>query len=209
MRESNYAITLRRMRAEFLRYDQERMIRRFSLAHDDNYIYIDFTDRHYRIGRGDGLVEWSADGFASAVEADFNESMTIYDVLCCAKEGCAPSGRFCTLHMLRGTVKSAMPSTDMLVRTVELFAGRLGAFRQVGEALGRPVALGGDAAFLIDAFPFLSLVVQFWDADEEFPASLKFMFDENITDFMHIETIYYMMGHIAGRMEALLREVKD
>lgn len=47
-----------------------------------------------------------------------------------------------------------------------------------------------------NVFEFLPLIVQYWDADEEFPAVLKFMADENIQDFMHFETVMFMLGHV-------------
>ena len=79
---TNYEITRNQMRGEFVKYDQENMIRKFSLRNDASYIYINFMSREYRIDRKTGVVEWSENDFSTSVEADFNESMTIYDILC-------------------------------------------------------------------------------------------------------------------------------
>ena len=47
---SNYDIMRNQMRVEFTRYDQQRMIEKFSLYADEDYIYIRFIGRIYRIG---------------------------------------------------------------------------------------------------------------------------------------------------------------
>ena len=67
--------------------------------------------------------------------------------------------------------------------------------------LGEPCDLAGDVTAMLWPFPFVPITVQFWEADEEFPATLKFMFDENILDYMHFETTFYMLG-------AVTREIK-
>ena len=41
-RISNYETTKRRVQGEFLKYDQEKMIRKFALRFDENYLYINF-----------------------------------------------------------------------------------------------------------------------------------------------------------------------
>ena len=70
------------------------MIQKFSLKNDRQYLYLDFMGRPYRINRKNGVVEWSEDGFHSVTEGNFNESMTIYDVLCYSKDSCSLSGKF-------------------------------------------------------------------------------------------------------------------
>ena len=39
-RVSNYEITKRRVQGEFIKYDQQNMIDKFSLEHDDDFLYI-------------------------------------------------------------------------------------------------------------------------------------------------------------------------
>jgi len=83
------------------------MIEKFHLTYDESYLYIDFVGRPNRVGRRSGVVEWSEDGFVTAQEADYNASMTIYDVLCWYKDDCTLSGRFCPANMLKGTIRSS------------------------------------------------------------------------------------------------------
>ena len=60
-RISNYETTKRRVQGEFLKYDQEKMIRKFALRFDENFLYINFIGHLYRINRHSGLIEWSED----------------------------------------------------------------------------------------------------------------------------------------------------
>ena len=42
-RISNYEITKRRVQKDFLKYDQEKMMQKFSLKADENYLYIHWS----------------------------------------------------------------------------------------------------------------------------------------------------------------------
>ena len=64
----------------------------------------------------------------------------------------------------------------------------------------------GDVSSTIPLFSFLPVVLQFWDADEEFEAVLKFMWDYNTTDFMHFETIAFATFHLIDRLKDVAEE---
>lgn len=204
---SNYEVMRNQMRDEFLKYNQEKMMNKFSLKNDENYIYIEFVLRNYRIHRRNGLAEWSDDNFTSTIEADYNESMTIYDVLCYSKDHCQLSGKFCPVNMLKGTVQSSGPGSSMFQKSADEFSGRLNELKYACSILGKPAKISGDVAAVLYPFSFLPVTIQYWDADEEFPANLKFMFDENIMDFMHYETLFFMMGHIISRIKEIMRSL--
>ena len=202
---SNYEIMRNQMRREFVKYDQGRMISKFSLRNDESYIYIVFLFREYRIDRITGVVEWSEDGFSTSIEADYNESMTIYDVLCYSKDDCCLSGNYCPVNMLKGTVKSSNVGSNMFQKSADGFNGKLKELETVCGIWGEKLDLNGDVAAKLYPFSFLPVIIQYWEADEEFPANLKFMFDENILDYMHFETIFFMMGHIVKRIQEMMK----
>lgn len=91
MAQSNYDKTLARMPGEFLKYDQQRMIRMFCHDYDAEFLYLRLLDRCYRISRRLGTIEW--EGESSWKPAGFLEAMTIYDLLCCAKDGAGAFGQ--------------------------------------------------------------------------------------------------------------------
>ena len=65
----------------------------------------------------------------------------------------------------------------------------------------RTASAAGDVSSLIPLFDFMPVMVQFWDADEEFDAVLKIMWDRNTLDFMHFETTFYAAGHLLRRLK--------
>ena len=113
-RISNYEITKRRVQKDFLKYDQEKMIEKFSLQFDEHYLYIQFIGHLYRIDRQTGLLEWSEDEFKTSVEGDFNEALTIYDLLCDSKENCKASGEYVNLQSLSALQSSSKKLGDGL-----------------------------------------------------------------------------------------------
>lgn len=206
MARSNYDVTRDSARQLFLRYDQETMIRRFGLDHDAAYLYLPFVGRNYRVDRRTGVVAWSDDGFRTAHEADFNEALSICDALCCSKEGCRLAGTFCTVNQLKGVVQSSRVGDGIFQPAAQRFDGRTAQLARACSALGGVPEGRGDVAFRLYPFPFLPVLFQFWSSDEDFPASLTILWDENTLDFVRYETTYYIAGHLLRRLLELMGE---
>ena len=124
MQRNNYEQMRDKMRGAFLQYDQQKMIDKFHLDHDAAYLYLTFLSRAYRIDRSTGVVTWSDDGFVQTTEADYNESMTIYDVLCYSKDDCRLAGRFCPLHAAKGCASTVRVGGDLFQPAAKQFQGR-------------------------------------------------------------------------------------
>lgn len=201
---SNYDITRDQTEIRFLKYDQQMMIDKFHLVHDERYLYIRFVGRDYRINRVTGRIEWTEDGFEHVTHAGFNEVLSICDALCDSKDGCHLSGQFVKVNNLKGTVRSSGLGEDFYGDYAKYFDGRADAFRDACERLGATRQKVGDVSYLLYPFPFLPLMLQFWKSDDEFPACLKFMWDENTLDFIRYETTYYVTGHVLGRLKKLM-----
>ena len=58
----------------------------------------------------------------------------------------------------------------------------------------------------IPMFPFLDVMLQYWDSDDEFPASLQLFVDDKIIDFMHCETVWFVLSHMLERIKELMQE---
>ena len=54
--------------------------------------------------------------------------------------------------------------------------------------------------YVIHAFPWMPLTVIFWDGDEEFDAQANMLFDAEITDFLHEETVVCVASDFARRL---------
>lgn len=81
--------------------------------------------------------------------------------------------------------------------------------RAVCSRLGQLSSIKGDLSAVIPVFDFLPVCLRFWDADEEFPASLQILYDENILDFMRFETVFYMTDHLLGRLKETAAQMAD
>lgn len=207
MKESNYEIMKKKMQVHFLEYDQGTMIRRFGLECDDDFLYIGFAGRMYRIGRNTGAVEWSEDGFVRAGVAGYNEAMTIFDVLCCSRENCRLSGEFVPVNDLPGVVAGSRAGNGLFQDTAKFFDSHTEALRAACERMGGVPAGKADVGYELKLFDFLPVRLNFWNADEEFPASLRMLWDRNLLDFMHYETSYFAAGHLMGRLKEIMQEI--
>ena len=200
-RISNYEITKKRVQGEFVKYDQEQMIQKFSLKADENYLYINFLGHFYRIHRKTGLLEWSEDDFVTCIEGDFNEALTIYDLLCDSKENCCASGDYINLLSLSALQSSYKKLGDGLFDGKDrIFDHKEKQLSKVCEKLGGVKAGKGDVAYEIPLFDFVSCRIQFWNSDEDFDAQLQVFMDKNILQFMRYETVWYAQSHLMKRL---------
>lgn len=194
----NYAITTARAAQLFLGYDSAAMAEKFALPLDEEYLYITFVAASYRVSRRTGLVERL--GGDAPVPAGFNESLTIYDVLCDSKPGCRLSGRYCRVNSLPGVAQTAGLGNDLF----DSYAGRFdrdpAALARACEALGGTPLSGADVGYTLPLFPFLPVQLRFWHGDEEFPPSLQLLWDEHTPQFMRYETTYYAARHLFDRL---------
>ena len=87
----------------------------------------------------------------------------------------------------------------------ETFAGDPEGFRRACLALGGRELPNGDMAYAIEVFDGLCILLQLWFGDEEFPANLRFLWDENATMYIKYETMYYARGLLLEKLERLMR----
>lgn len=194
---SNYEKMKDDMATVFLQYDQENMIRKFALEYDETYLYVSFFGRKYRINRLTGSVGWSDDAFRTEQMADYNEAMTIYDVLCCSKEACQPANEWINVGSLSGIQGGTLAKGSNFFQDAgTYFDGKTGMLVQACESLGGRRVKKGDVAFELDLFPFLTIALNFWESDEDFPASLQILVDKNILEYMHYETVMFAVTHV-------------
>lgn len=194
------------MEIEFLKYNQQEMIDKFNLKNDSDYLYINFISRTYRVNRTSGNVEWSNDGFQNPIRAGYNEAMTIFDVLCSSKRHCFLSGTFVALNSLKGTGQATSLGNDLFNDNIQPFAHRTAELAKACELLGGTKEGVGDVAYRLPLFDFLPVILQYWDADDEFSPVLKILWDENSLDFIHYESTYYAVWHLLSRINELMEQ---
>ena len=191
------------MAQTFSSYDTGAMIEKFQLQHDAAYLYLPVLGRAYRIDRRSGQVSWSDDGFLTSTEADYNAAMTLYDVLCCSQPDCRLAHTWVNVRSLArvqgGTLEK---SSDFFQGAGRIFSGKAEALARSCQALQGKKLDQGDVAYQLDLLPFLPLQLVFWEADEDFPASLQFFVDRNTLAYMHYETLMFALSHVLDRLQA-------
>ena len=203
MAQSNYDITLARMPKEFLKYDQQRMIRMFCREHDASFLYLRFLDRQYRVSRETGTIEWTQDR-TSWHAAGFLDAMTIYDLLCCAKDGAQLSGRYCKAENLPGAMHGANPDKDAFQTFAKSCDKDPQKLAHACQALRGTDLHTGEISYEIPMFAFLPVIVQFWASDDEFPPVFKLMWDENALSFLRFETVCYAARYLVSRLQSYM-----
>ncbi len=207
---SNYERMRQRMAEAFLQYDQAQIIRKFALMHDETFLYVDLLARRHRIHRLTGAVTWSEDGFQTETEAVYSAAMTIYDLLCGAKEHCHLAHEWVNVASLCSIQGGTLAKDgDFFKNSGRTFSGSGAALDRACRALGGRQQPKGDVSYELALFPFLPLIVRYWEADEDFPASLQMLVDRNILDFLRYETLMFALDYVVHRLNALSAAIEQ
>ena len=200
---SNYDKMLASAQALFLEYDQDGMIERWGLEHDGEYLYADYLGQRLRIDRRTGEIShdpgWKSGEYRAA--SFFGEGMALFDLLTRSPVRPRPTGRWASISALGGIIGAGHDRNLGHEETAARFQGRCDALAAACARLGGVPDGKGDVSYAIPVFRDFRLLFQFWDGDDEFPASIKYLFDENALQFMHYETLWYVMGTVADRLD--------
>lgn len=192
----------------FLKYDQERLIRKFRLEADERHIYLNYMNTPCRISRKDGGIEESINGAWKECRS-FSTVMTIYDLLCYHQGETAPelAGQWCAVGTF---VVTGVTETDTFTKKyAAIFDGRTEELRTACESLSGSLQTrmaGADVTCRVPVTPFFPVLLQFWEGDEEFPPKLMILWDRNADKFLHFETTFYLQGDLLERLKNRMEE---
>ncbi len=194
----NYALQAKQAQAHFLTYDQEKLIEKCSLPNDSDYLYPTLFGETYQISRKTGQIRRKEQD--AWQDAGFNEIMTILDILCDSKEDRFLTGRWNAMQNF------GLQFHQNLLETEDPFAAYFdkdpALFRKACESLGGTEIPGADMGYAVEVMMGLKIAVQFWHSDEDFPAQVRYFWDENALQFIRYETMYFAVG----RLKSLLLE---
>ena len=198
----NYDLQVDIGRRIFLEYDQQMLIRKFSLESDEIYLYLTYLNTPCRISRGSGQIDELLEGVWTECR-DFSTVMTIYDLLCHHKGSTVPAlyNQWCTVGSF--IVTGVQNTGTFTKKYAALFDGRLEELKAACLELGgtlEPRMAGADVTCRIPVTPFFPVLLQFWEGDEEFPPKLMLLWDRNSMQFLHFETTFYLQGDLAQRL---------
>lgn len=183
--KSNYEKVTEDWKKRFLDMDQERLIERFQLNHDGQWLYLRYLGQQLKLSRTSGKVL-----FADREEIpEFDTVITVYNMFYYAKEHPAASGELVPFRL----VKRVYPferayQKQILEPFARLFSGHVKELREACEKLGGTELPQGDVGYQINAFECEPMRFYFWDCDDEFEAQGNILFDYSATDFNHVES---------------------
>lgn len=193
----------------FLEYNQEALICKFQLKADTQYIYLTYLNTPCRISRTTGTVEEQIEN-AWRECRDYSTVMTIYDLLCHHKGRIAPAllGQWCTVGTF--VVTGVTKTEGFTGKYARFFDDHPEELKAACEKLGgilQPRMAGADQTHLFWVTPFFPILLQFWEADEDFPPKVLILWDRNTDQFMHFETTFYLQGDLLERLWKSIKEM--
>ena len=200
-RVNNYLVQVAQAQKRFLQYDQNALVEKLKLQGDDNYIYVKLLCKTYRICRSSGLVDRMEETWVDA--NTHAEVMTLMDLVCDSRPD-----RY-VAHRWKNMQDFGLMFHRSLSEQRNPFAEAIDAdpegFRKACLALdGQPLPTG-DIAYAIEVFDGLPIAIQYWAGDEEFPASVRYMWDANALMYLKYETMYFAVGLLQRRILNMMK----
>lgn len=194
----NYAIQMANAQKFFLTYNQEKLIQKFHMKADDDFLYFTMFATPYRLSRHTGSLERRKENWEDA--NTFGEVMTVLDILCDSREDRFLTGRWVSTQQFGKYFHSGLlePEYDALA---DAFDKNPGTLEKACCALGGRPIQGGDEAWAVEVIDGLEIGIFFWASDEEFPAQLRFFWDENAPMYIKYETMHYTLGYLRGLLK--------
>lgn len=197
----NYLIQLQNAQKFFLTYDQEKLIRKFRLTADEGFLYITMFSTPYRLNRHTGSLERCREDWEDA--NTFGEVMTLLDILCDSRDDRYLTGRWASTQQFGKHIHTGLLEIEK-DDLADAFDAKPGSFKKACKALGgRPIP-GGDEAYAVEVMDGLEIGILFWYSDDEFPAQLRFFWDENAHMYIRYETMHYTLGYLRQLLAATL-----
>lgn len=194
--KNNYELSRDRAQAYFLGFDQTAMIRQWQLSHDERYLYAEMFGRKYAICRKTGSVCrcWTGE------QANYGEVLSLFDFLCHAGDEKRLSGEFAPVNSLNGRPVAGVGTDFHRASAARFHRDEEGFCRACRELGGTPVNMG-DRGFRFPVFWEMDVILKFYRADEDFPASVTLLWDKNALQFVFYETVFYLAGCLLAAIE--------
>lgn len=197
-RTDNYDVVCDNWRKIYQAMDKEELKERFHLKSDEQALYIMFYNEEYRLDHKSGMLTLLHDPDRKLL---FAAVISIYNLFHYSKPGAVLSNEFVPFRQVKRAAPFApafqKKTVDFLAET---FDGHMEELRRACISLGGTPMKQGDVGYQISVFDCLPIQVFFWDGDEEFPAQANILFDANITDFVHEETVSCIGTSLVNRL---------
>lgn len=198
-RVNNYLIQAQQAKERFLTYDQEKLIRKFDLQSDEQFLYVNLLCKHYRLERTTGdLQRWGSDGWEDGNR--YEEVMTLLDLLCDSRDD------RCLAHRWQNMQSFGLQfHQNLLEERIDPFAAMIDRepelLRRAAKALGAEEIAGGDMGYAFELFDGLKIGLLFWHGDDEFAPRVRYLWDANAKQYIRYETMYFAVDLLRSRIK--------
>ena len=200
-KKSNFEQMAENSRHMFLEYDKDLLAGKYGTAYDNEYLYITFLGDQFRIDRSTGFAAKKNALLSDWIPACAPETMIFYDIFCCGQTDAKAAAEYVNHNSLVLQLAAASnPGEGQYSSYVSLFAGNAEKLKAACARLGGIPLPKGDVCSELELFDFMKIRFQFWEEDDEFPASIVLYMDTNILKFMHFETTWYVSGRLLSRI---------
>lgn len=182
---SNYDKQCEIWRQKFLTMDLGEIFEKLPELQDDGEdLTLWHFGRHFAVSKKTGDIRCLSDDRP----ADAMAKMNIYTLFWYAKKNVIHTGEWLPYRELKSATPFAAAFQKGILDPIAVtFAGKSDLLAEAVETMrGRRLSSTG---YLLWAFLCIPVKLNFWDADEEFPAQANLLFDRSATDFNHIESI--------------------
>ena len=198
---SNHETLTEQWHSAFVGYDPSRISRILDLEYDEDYLYLVYYGKSYRLCLSDGHLERKIEEEWTD-QLYFNETMSIYHLLHYTKDQPRTAGIWVPNTALEGAGAHNRNLPDpLLTPFASRFSGKSDLLEKACIQLGGNRLDKGDLAFRFTSFPHIPLQLIFWDADEDFPAQVQVLFDKYVTDYLHFETTGCVISDLLEMLE--------
>ena len=198
-RKNNYVIQAGQARKLFCTRDLDAVARAHGLWTDGEFLYLRLLSEDYRVSRSDGHIARREAGVWAPADG-FDETLTIFDLLCDAKPGRRAAGEWKTTLDFGGQVHRGLMEPEHADELELLYDRQPELLERACLRLGGAPMAGADLGFSLPFFEDLCIAVQFWHGDEEFAPRLRVLWDANADQYLRYETMYYAIGLLKSRL---------
>lgn len=200
IRKNNYLIQAQQAKTRFLTYDQQKLIRKFDLQFDEQYLYVNLLCKQYRIDRVTGDLQ-RRDGAVWNDGNTYEEVMTLLDLLCDSRDD------RCLAHTWQNMQTFGLQFHQNLLEerrdpTAERVDRNPQMLHRAAKALGAEAIAGGDIGYAFELFDGLKIGLLFWHGDDEFLPRIRYLWDANAKQYIRYETMYFAV-------DLLLRRIRE
>jgi hypothetical protein len=144
--------------------------------------------------------------YPEGVQANPWDAILLYNYLA-SRGGVEPTGTWITYQSLPNSVSKTKTLKRLEAELAAHLAGRQSHLEKAAANLGaEPVEMSGDAdlKLVFHPLPKVPVLLLFWEAypEEDFPAQVHFLFDGNVSDYLDLESLLFLVEQLADRLMA-------